>query len=293
MFVNVVRYAIFHSGIIKTSRHRCFFPRICIFIDMIYAYLRYNMFTKDYVNENYYDLKNDDRTNVGNLYKKKNKYIIEWMKENEKDRKLFVEYCKPKYELMKYRNRRNMAYTKRFGGKSLFVGYNVNICRQHYLDGKLILGSNIYLNRNIWIDYSGGLTIGNNVSISNGVMIETHSHKAFSNPSVSYNEAKPTSLLIESDVIIGSNAIILESCNKIGRGSRIGAGSVCLRNVPPYSVVMGNPAKVISFLMTPDEIVEYELMKYSDEERLPKEELERTYNKYYINKIRDIKDFLK
>ena len=70
-------------------------------------------------------------------------------------------------------------------------------------------------------------------------------------------------------------------------------GSVCIRNVPPYSVVMGNPAKVISFLMTPDEIVEYELKKYSAEERLPKEELEKTYNKYYINKIKEIKDFLK
>ena len=51
-------------------------------------------------------------------------------------------------------------------------------------------------------------------------------------------------ILIEEDVWIGSNVSILSGVN-IGRGSIIGAGSVVTKNIPPYSIVVGNPAKVI------------------------------------------------
>ena len=50
--------------------------------------------------------------------------------------------------------------------------------------------------------------------------------------------------VIEDDVVIGANALILGPIT-IGKGSIIGAGSVVLKDVPPYSVVVGNPGKVI------------------------------------------------
>lgn len=54
-----------------------------------------------------------------------------------------------------------------------------------------------------------------------------------------------SSLVIDDDVWIGARVIILKGCTKIGRGSVIGAGSVVTHDVPPYSVVAGNPAKII------------------------------------------------
>lgn len=51
-------------------------------------------------------------------------------------------------------------------------------------------------------------------------------------------------VIIQNDVWIGSNCVIL--CGvKIGNNSVIGAGSVVVSNIPPYSVAVGNPAKVI------------------------------------------------
>lgn len=51
--------------------------------------------------------------------------------------------------------------------------------------------------------------------------------------------------VIEDDVWIGHNAIILPSCRRVGRGSVIGAGAIVTRDVPRYSVVAGNPARVL------------------------------------------------
>lgn len=48
--------------------------------------------------------------------------------------------------------------------------------------------------------------------------------------------------------MIGSRAIILDSCNYIGLHARIGAGAVVTKDVPDYSVVVGVPARVIKYL---------------------------------------------
>jgi acetyltransferase-like isoleucine patch superfamily enzyme len=58
---------------------------------------------------------------------------------------------------------------------------------------------------------------------------------------------------IGNDVWIGARAIIMPSVT-IGHGSIIGAGSVVTRDIPPYSVVAGVPAKVIRCRYNPDEI---------------------------------------
>lgn len=51
-------------------------------------------------------------------------------------------------------------------------------------------------------------------------------------------------IIIEDDVWIGSNSVILSGV-KIGRGSIIGAGSVITKDIEPYSIVGGNPAKIL------------------------------------------------
>lgn len=51
--------------------------------------------------------------------------------------------------------------------------------------------------------------------------------------------------VIEDDVWIGHNVMILPSCRRIGRGSIIGAGAVVTRDVPRYTVIAGNPARVL------------------------------------------------
>lgn len=66
-------------------------------------------------------------------------------------------------------------------------------------------------------------------------------------------------VVIEDDVWIGARVVILKGVT-IGRGSVIGAGSVVTKSIPPYSVAVGNPAKVIRSRFTPDNIDKHEAM---------------------------------
>ena len=60
-----------------------------------------------------------------------------------------------------------------------------------------------------------------------------------------FSEISPLS--IGNDVWIGDNVMITAGCNRIGEGSIIAAGSVVTKDVEPYSVVGGNPAKIIRY----------------------------------------------
>ena len=78
---------------------------------------------------------------------------------------------------------------------------------------------------------------------------------------------------IESDVWIGMNVVILKGVT-IGRGATVSAGSVVVKDVPPYSIVGGIPAKVIKYYWTINQIIEHEASLYPEKERYTREQLE-------------------
>lgn len=80
-------------------------------------------------------------------------------------------------------------------------------------------------------------------------------------------------VIIEKDVWIGSNVTILAGVH-IGRGSTIAAGAVVNKDVPPYCIVGGVPAKVIKFYWTKEQIIEHESKLYPENERLVSSELQ-------------------
>ena len=81
-------------------------------------------------------------------------------------------------------------------------------------------------------------------------------------------------MIIEEDVWIGSNVTILTGVT-IGRGATIAAQAVCNRNIPPYCIAGGIPAKVIKMYWSVEQILEHELKLYPEDERLSKEYLEQ------------------
>lgn len=81
-------------------------------------------------------------------------------------------------------------------------------------------------------------------------------------------------VVLEDDIWIGARAIILDGVN-VGRGSIIAAGSVVTKNVPPYSVVAGAPAKVIKFRWDIPTILQHERLLYSEDKRLTIEQLSK------------------
>lgn len=79
---------------------------------------------------------------------------------------------------------------------------------------------------------------------------------------------------------------------KIGRGAIINGNSVVMTNIPPYAIVTGNPAKVIGFRMTPEEIIEWERTRYAEPDRLTIESLNKNYEKYYLKRTKEIAKFI-
>ena len=93
-------------------------------------------------------------------------------------------------------------------------------------------------------------------------------------------EEKPKGLdkdvVVESDVWIARNVTLLAGVH-IGRGATIAAGAVVNRDVLPYSLVGGVPAKFIKFKWTIDEILKHEFMLYPEKERFSREYLENIF----------------
>ena len=146
------------------------------------------------------------------------------------------------------RNIRTKAYESFFSCRNLFVGEQVLIVPSHKNDKSFIqIGDNVNIGSYSHLDYTGSLKIGDWVTISDGVKIYTHTHEIPSRLCpVKDMKVIPSYLEIEEYVWIGTDAIILPSVTKIGKGAIIGAGSVVTKNVEAFEIVAGNPAKTIS-----------------------------------------------
>lgn len=109
----------------------------------------------------------------------------------------------------------------------------------------LKIGNNSSIGPYSYIGCSGYIEIGNNVMMSPRVSIYAENH-LFDRPDLSIKEqgVKREFVKIEDDCWIAANTVILAGVT-IGRGSVIAAGSVVTKDVPPYSVAGGVPAKVI------------------------------------------------
>lgn len=90
-------------------------------------------------------------------------------------------------------------------------------------------------------------------------------------------------IIVEEDVWIGINVTLLSGTH-IGRGAIIGAGAVVRKPIPPYAVVVGNPARIIKFKWGVEKILEHESIIYEENERLPKEVLEQHMMEFELNK---------
>src|SRR6478672_9593886 len=104
----------------------------------------------------------------------------------------------------------------------------------------ITIGRRSVVNQQCCLDGRGGLSIGDNVDISPGVWILTDSHD-MNDPLFGEVLAPVT---IGNDVWIGSRAMILPGVT-VGEGAVVAAGAVVTRDVVPYTVVAGVPARPI------------------------------------------------
>ncbi|WP_199269900.1 acyltransferase [Algibacter sp. L1A34] len=143
---------------------------------------------------------------------------------------------------------KNIYFFFRFNTSFINATYNVvitNFDKRSALTSIKFKGPCTF-SRNIEVDYSGGLTFGKNVTVSDHVTIQTHKH-VYENHSIYENITSASSLEIGDEVWICNNVIITNSVNKIGKGAIIASGSVLTKDVEDYSIVGGIPAKHIKY----------------------------------------------
>lgn len=131
-------------------------------------------------------------------------------------------------------------FTKKMGKVRMYEGTTL------WYPYRIKIGKNVTLNEWVYISGYGGVTIGDSVRIGNRTTILSSDH-VFSNRDVEiYKQGVTTKggVYIDDDVFIGAGVIIMDGV-KIGKHSVIGAGSVVTKDVPPYTVVAGNPAREI------------------------------------------------
>lgn len=91
---------------------------------------------------------------------------------------------------------------------------------------------------------------------------------------------KSSDIIIEEDCWVGTGAKLLVGTH-LGRGCIVGAGSTVSKEVPPYALVVGSPAKIVAVKFSIEQILEHEKKLYSAEERFSKEYLEDLFKEYY------------
>ena len=121
-------------------------------------------------------------------------------------------------------------------GKNSFIMKHVYIMTPQ----QLTIGDYSHINRGCTLDARGTIKIGNNVSVSHNVSIMSGSHDC---NSVNFR-GRFLPIRIDDYVWIGTGAIILQGVN-IGKGAVVCAGAVVTKDVDPYDVVAGIPAKTI------------------------------------------------
>lgn len=100
---------------------------------------------------------------------------------------------------------------------------------------------------------------------------------------ISHVNDKSADVIINEDVWVGAQCTIMAGVN-IGRGAVVGARALVTKNVPPYALVVGMPAKIVGVKFSKAGIIKHELMLYPENERMTEEEIDNLFETYYSDK---------
>ena len=129
-------------------------------------------------------------------------------------------------------------------GNNVYLGHDAML--KGYHAGTLRIGNDTWIGQGVFLHSAGNITIGSKVGIGPFVKILTSAHEIPQDTTTAILAAPLNfaAVTIEDGADIGVGAILLPGVT-VGTGAQVGAGAVVTRDVPPFSIVAGNPAKVI------------------------------------------------
>ncbi len=139
-----------------------------------------------------------------------------------------------------------ITYSKNISiGSNSYFGVDCKIYASH--QSLIKIGSNITFNSNVMINArgKGKIEIGDNVLIGPNVVLRSNNHKFDDiDIPIAMQGMIDGEIIIKNGVWISSNCVVLPNCT-IGEGAIVAAGAVVTKDVEPFSIVGGIPAKVI------------------------------------------------
>lgn len=152
------------------------------------------------------------------------------------------------------------------GGKCVEVGEGVSLGKDTRIEAheeyngvrfhpRIKIGNHVIINPLCHIGCIDSVTIGNYVVLSERCLVIDHTHGDVSYEHLSlYERERPLvskgKVVIEDYVWMGENSVVMSGVT-VGHNSLIGANAVVTKDIPPYSIVVGNPARILRTLEPP------------------------------------------
>jgi UDP-2-acetamido-3-amino-2,3-dideoxy-glucuronate N-acetyltransferase len=122
------------------------------------------------------------------------------------------------------------------------IGRNCNICDHAFVESNVVIGDGVTIKNGVAI--WDGVTLGDHVFVGPNAVF-TNDLNPRAEVKKGHDQFVPTN--IQEGATIGANATIVCGVT-LGRYAFVGAGAVVIRDVPPYGLVVGNPARQIGYM---------------------------------------------
>lgn len=130
-------------------------------------------------------------------------------------------------------------------GRPILIQEGCSVAADVFMHGPIILGKQVSINARVSMDGgSAGIHIGDHTRIATGATLYAFNHGLEADRSVKEQPVTSKGIRIGQDVWIGANAGVTDGVT-IGDHAVVGMGAVVTRDVPPYAIVGGVPARVI------------------------------------------------